>query len=240
VANNALPSVVFIKNLGPDNEHPGYAALQQGQQAVADIVAAVQANPTLWAHTAIIVTYDEHGGRWDHVAPPVRDIWGPGLRVPTIVISPYAKRGFVDHTQYDTSAILATIEQRFGLPSINPRDANATSLVNTLTNLSATRGGYSYNRRIARMVQPVTITNIGALPIIGPISLVLDNLSSNTSLTNGTGMTVNNTPTGSPYILVSNGTLAPGASVSVSLQFANPAAGSITYTTRIITGAGTP
>ena len=98
VQNNTLPSVSFIKPVGENNEHPGYAALEMGQQHVASIVQAVQANPAVWAHTAIIITYDEHGGRWDHVAPPTRDIWGPGQRVPAILISPYAQQGYVDHT----------------------------------------------------------------------------------------------------------------------------------------------
>jgi acid phosphatase len=128
VTNNTLPSVCFIKPLGPDNEHPGYASLMQGQLHVSNIVAAVQANPALWAHTAIIITYDEHGGRWDHVAPPVRDIWGPGVRVPGIIISPLAKSNYVDHTQYETLSILKTIEQRFGLAPLTAADANAASL----------------------------------------------------------------------------------------------------------------
>ncbi len=59
----------------------------------------------LWKDSVVIVTYDENGGLWDHVAPPVIDRWGPGTRVPTLVISPFAKRGFVDHTVYDTTAI---------------------------------------------------------------------------------------------------------------------------------------
>jgi phospholipase C len=122
-----LPAVSFIKPLGPDNEHPGYTNLIQGQQHVADIVHAVQNSPE-WAHTAIIVTYDENGGRWDQVAPPMRDAWGDGNRVPAIVISPYAKRGYVDHTQHDTLSILKTLEDRFGLPSLNQRDAGASSL----------------------------------------------------------------------------------------------------------------
>ncbi|HEY3855973.1 MAG TPA: alkaline phosphatase family protein [Verrucomicrobiae bacterium] len=99
LAAGTLPSVCFIKPVGENNEHPGYASILQGQQHVASLVAAVQANPSLWAHTAIIITYDEHGGHWDHVAPPTRDIWGPGLRVPAIIVSPFAARGLVDHTQ---------------------------------------------------------------------------------------------------------------------------------------------
>src|SRR5262249_12060327 len=88
VASGNLPAVTFVKPLGPDNEHPGYTDLLRGQQHVADIVQAVQNNPSLWAHTAIIVTYDENGGRWDHVsAPDANGIWGDGSRVPTLVIS---------------------------------------------------------------------------------------------------------------------------------------------------------
>ncbi len=50
----------------------------------------------------VIVTYDENGGFWDHVAPPKADRWGPGTRIPALIISPYAKKGYIDHTQYDT------------------------------------------------------------------------------------------------------------------------------------------
>src|SRR6185503_12143315 len=87
--NNSLPAVSFIKPLGPDNEHPGYASLQRGQQHVADLVQEVQNSPA-WADTAIIITYDENCGAWDHVAPPKLDLWGAGSRVPAIIISPFA------------------------------------------------------------------------------------------------------------------------------------------------------
>lgn len=80
----------------------------------------------------IILTYDEHGGFWDHVAPPKVDRWGPGARVPAIVISPFARRGFVDHTVYDTTSILATIEHRFGLAPLTERDKNAKDLSSAL------------------------------------------------------------------------------------------------------------
>jgi len=126
-----LPAVSFIKALGPDNEHPGYAGLLQGQQHVADLVSAVQ-HSDYWEDSLIVVTYDEHGGRWDHVTPPVNGIWGDGTRVPAIVIGPLAKRHFVDHTQYDTLSILRTIEQRFGLAPLTSLDANATPLTNSL------------------------------------------------------------------------------------------------------------
>jgi phospholipase C len=132
LSDGTLPSISFIKPLGPDNEHPGYANLTRGQQHVADIVAAVQASP-FWDDSLIVVTYDEHGGSWDHVAPPVGDRWGPGSRVPTVIISPFAKRGFVDHTRYDTTAILKTIENRWNLAPLGTRDAAQVDLSNALT-----------------------------------------------------------------------------------------------------------
>jgi len=122
-----LPAVAFVKPLGPDNEHPGYANLVRGQQHVLELVAAVMNSP-YWKDTAIIITYDEHGGRWDHVAPPKVDRWGPGARVPTIIVSPFAKRRYIDHTQYDTTAILKLIETRWGLRPLNSRDAVAGDL----------------------------------------------------------------------------------------------------------------
>jgi acid phosphatase len=130
--NEHLPAVSFIKALGPDNEHPGYAGLLQGQQHVANLVKAVQ-NSDYWEDSLIIVTYDEHGGRWDHVTPPPSNsIWGDGTRVPAIIIGPFAKRAFVDHKQYDTLSILKTIEERFGLEPLSALDAQATSLKGSL------------------------------------------------------------------------------------------------------------
>lgn len=240
VSNGTLPAVSFIKPVGVNNEHPGYAALQTGQAHVASIVQAVQANPALWAHTAIIITYDEHGGRWDHVTPPVRDIWGPGERVPCIVISPFAKQSYVDHTQYDTSSILSTIEQRFDLAALNQRDQNAPSMAGIFTSAQITRGSFVLNRRAGTFTQTVTVTNTGSTPITGPIQLALDNLSSGTTLTNATGITAHNAPNGSPYITVTGADLAAGASATVTLQFTVPASGGITYSARTITGTATP
>ncbi|MBI3457483.1 MAG: acid phosphatase [Candidatus Rokubacteria bacterium] len=126
---NNLPAVSFVKPLGLDNEHPSSSTPVRGQQHAADLVKAVQDSP-YWAETVIIYTYDENGGRWDHVAPPVKDRWGPGTRVPAIIISPYARKGFVDHTQYDTTSILKLIETRWGLAPLGARDAGASDLTN--------------------------------------------------------------------------------------------------------------
>jgi phospholipase C len=66
----------------------------------------------------VIVTYDENGGQWDHVAPPKGDRWGPGTRIPAIIVSPFARRHYVDHTQYDTASILRFLTKRFDLPML--------------------------------------------------------------------------------------------------------------------------
>ena len=143
VAHGTLPAVVFIKPLGPDNEHPGYAALLRGQQHVASIVSAIQHSPA-WSSTVIIITYDENGGRWDHVTPPVMpDGWGLGTRVPGIIVSPFAHRERIDGRQYETVSILKLIERRFGLAPLSARDANpaVADLTGTLNLLSGGQSG---------------------------------------------------------------------------------------------------
>ena len=124
-----LPAVSFVKPDGIDNEHPNYTNVIEGEGHVLSLIEAIRGGPN-WADTAIIVTYDENGGFWDHVAPPAGDAWGPGTRVPTLVISPFAKKGFVDSTPYDTASILALIEHRWGLDALGTRDANVADLTN--------------------------------------------------------------------------------------------------------------
>jgi acid phosphatase len=122
IGQGTLPQVVFYKPQGTLNEHPGYADVLAGDVHIAEVVAKIKASP-LWSSTAIIVTYDENGGFWDHVAPPKGDRWGPGSRVPTLIISPLARRGYVDHTPYDTTSIIKFITRRFGLeplPGVRP------------------------------------------------------------------------------------------------------------------------
>jgi phospholipase C len=131
-----LPSVSFVKPVGVNNEHPGYTDLLTGQQHTIDLINAVRNGPN-WKDTAIVITYDENGGFWDHVAPPTSpehaDMWGPGTRVPSIIVSPLAKQHYVDHTQYDTTSILATIEHRWNLAPLGSRDANANDLRRAFT-----------------------------------------------------------------------------------------------------------
>jgi acid phosphatase len=110
-----LPQVTFYKPQGNLNEHAGYADVMSGDQHIAEVIAHLEKSPQ-WAHMLVMVTYDENGGFWDHVAPPKADRWGPGSRVPAFIISPFAKMGTVDHTFYDTTSALRFITKRFDLP----------------------------------------------------------------------------------------------------------------------------
>lgn len=112
-----LPQVSYYKPQGNLNEHAGYAEVLSGDQHIADIVAHLEKSPQ-WQNMLVIITYDENGGFWDHVAPPKGDRWGPGTRIPALIVSPFAKKGFVDHTQYDTGSINRFLARRFGLPPL--------------------------------------------------------------------------------------------------------------------------
>jgi acid phosphatase len=127
--NGTLPAVSFVKPAGVDNEHPNYADVLTGELHTVQLIDAVRNGPS-FADTSILVIYDENGGFWDHVSPPKGDEWGPGTRVPAIVISPFARRGFVDHTVYETASVTALIEHRFGLAPLGTRDAAAATLEN--------------------------------------------------------------------------------------------------------------
>jgi len=129
IRDGRLPQVVFYKPAGRLNQHPGYAEVLSGDQHTADVIERIKQSP-MWPKTAIIVTYDENGGFWDHVSPPNGDRWGPATRVPAIIISPFAKRGFVDHTPYDTTAILQFITRRFGLEPLPGVRKNTGDLSN--------------------------------------------------------------------------------------------------------------
>jgi phospholipase C len=133
--DNTLPQVAFIQDLDPTyDEHPP-GNIQTGMGLMQSIITAVQNSPA-WASTAILLTYDEAGGFFDHVPPPQLDAYGPGIRVPMLIISPYAKPGYVDTTFSDPGSVLKFIETVFGLPtlaSINHQFDTSTPTTNNDT-----------------------------------------------------------------------------------------------------------
>jgi acid phosphatase len=135
-----LKAVSFVKPIGEENEHPGYASEPNGSDHLVGLLKAIEGSKCA-KDTLVVVTYDEFGGQWDHVSPPGQgnnngphDVWGPGSRVPALVLSPHLHGDFVvDSTEHDTTSILATIEHRFGLAALSSRDAAVPDLSSVYT-----------------------------------------------------------------------------------------------------------
>ncbi|WP_248806698.1 acid phosphatase [Pseudomonas sp. MWU13-2100] len=113
-----LPAVTFYKPQGNLNMHAGYADVASGDRHIDRVLKVLRESPQ-WKNMVVVVTVDENGGWWDHVAPPQGDRWGPGTRVPALVVSPFARKGTVDHTVYDTASILRLITRVFQLEKLD-------------------------------------------------------------------------------------------------------------------------
>ena len=135
IDQGTLPQVAFYKPAGRLTQHPSYTDIQSGDIHVSELLQRLEKSPQ-WPGMVVIVTYDENGGYWDHVPPPSGEGWGdrfgPGTRIPTLIVSPFAKRGFVDHTAYDTTSILKLITERFGLEPLPGVRRNMGDLTNSL------------------------------------------------------------------------------------------------------------
>jgi acid phosphatase len=135
-----LPRVSFVKPIGEENEHPGYASTDNGEDHLVKLIKSILNGPD-GEDTLIVVTYDEFGGQWDHMAPPgqgahatkgVSDQMGPGTRIPALIIGGRFAFSGVDHAYHDTTSIIATIERAFGLDPLSSRDARVSTLKGAL------------------------------------------------------------------------------------------------------------
>jgi phospholipase C len=120
-----LPAVTWVTPTCGNSDHAGCGS-NHGPQWVASVVNAVGKSP-YWKSTAIFVFWDDYGGWYDHVPPPHLDYDGLGVRVPLLVISPYAKHGYVSHVQYEHGSILKFVEDQFGLARLAATDSRANS-----------------------------------------------------------------------------------------------------------------
>jgi phospholipase C len=127
VERNTLPQVCWITPTGPLSEHPPYS-VPAGMWYVTGLINAVMRS-SYWSSCAIIVTWDEPGGFYDHVPPPQVDKVGFGFRVPALVISPWSRAGKVIHTQYDFTSPLALLETKYGLSALTKRDGSSNSML---------------------------------------------------------------------------------------------------------------
>ena len=126
VSAGSLAQVTWIVPSGPDSDHSGDGG-GHGPQWVTSLVNAIGGSPD-WNSTAIFITWDDWGGWYDHVKPTQLDAMGLGYRVPLIVVSPYAKPGYVSHQQHEFGSIMKFVEEDFGLPSLSPVDSRADDL----------------------------------------------------------------------------------------------------------------
>jgi phospholipase C len=117
-----LAQVTWIVPSWSHSDHPGSG--DEGPDWVTSIVNAIGASP-FWKSTAIFISWDDWGGWYDHVNPPQVDKMGLGFRVPVLVISPYARHGYISHQTHEASGFLTYIEHNFGLPNLGTRDAIA-------------------------------------------------------------------------------------------------------------------
>ncbi len=126
IVKNRLPPVTWIAPRYEVSEHPQYNFCQ-GENWSTQVIDAIMKSPA-WKSTAIFVTWDDYGGFYDHVAPPQVDAFGFGIRVPLLVISPYALKGVVDHHLGEFSSVLRFIEDNWGLGQLTGRDLSADNL----------------------------------------------------------------------------------------------------------------
>jgi phospholipase C len=126
--NGNLPAVSWVVT-GNGSEHPNASSCFGENWTVTQLNAIMQGPE--WASTAVFITWDDFGGFYDHVPPPSVDQYGLGPRVPLLIISPYAKSGYISHTQYEFSSVLRLIEERFNLQALSTRDAGANDMLDS-------------------------------------------------------------------------------------------------------------
>lgn len=129
VANNQLPAVSYVVNIGSSGHPP--SSLLSSERMLDRMVSSVMVSP-LWSTTVIQWAYDDWGGWYDHVAPPQVDEYGYGFRTAAQLVSPYAKHGYIDSATHDFTSVLRFIEDNWGIASLSSRDAGATSIATAL------------------------------------------------------------------------------------------------------------
>jgi phospholipase C len=122
-----LPAVSWVTPPFALSDHPPQSVCR-GEDWTVNLINAIMQSPD-WSSTAIVLTWDDFGGFYDHVPPPHVDLYGLGPRVPTIIISPYARPGYVDHTTYEFASVLRFIETIFDVPPLTSRDATSSDML---------------------------------------------------------------------------------------------------------------
>jgi len=222
-AATGLPAVSWLVTGGAASEHPKHGALCAGENWTVQQINAIMNGPD-WDSTAIFLTWDDFGGLYDHVVPPVVDNWGLGPRVPFLIISPYAKQGYISHTQYEFSSVLKFIEERFGLAPLTNRDANANDTTDSFDFTQTARSPLILNTRTCPFVSLNTVP-------FGSQAIGTNSTPFTVTLTNwGTSTVTVGTPSisGSEFSQTNTcrGSLKPNATCAVNVTFSPNALGS--------------
>ncbi len=157
--NGTLPQVSWVIPSGTVSEHPP-SKVSAGMEYVTGLVNAVMQSPQ-WSSTAIFISWDDWGGFYDHAPPPMVDKYGLGIRVPGLVMSPYARQGFIDHRTYSFESWLKIVEERFGVTPMTKRDNTAGDMIDAFDFTQSPR--------------PPLILNVGGTPYPVPQAVLLRN-----------------------------------------------------------------
>ena len=237
-AGKGLPAVSWLVTGGAASEHPNHGALCAGENWTVQQINAIMNGPD-WDSTAIFLTWDDFGGVYDHVPPPVVDNWGLGPRVPFLIISPYARAGYISHTQYEFSSVLKFIEERFGLSPLTQRDASANDTTDSFDFTQAPLPKMILQTRSCPFVSTPTVPfgGQGVSTSSTPFIVTLTNWGTST-VTVGTPSI-----TGSEFSQTNtcHGSLKPNATCAVNVTFSPTALGSQSGTLSVSTNyAGGP
>jgi len=229
VRSGNLPAVSYVTADDGQNEHPPYD-LATGQAWVQSLISAVQSSP-YWGSTVIFLTWDDYGGWYDHVVPPQVDKYGLGFRVPLLMISPFAKQGYIDHAVSDHTSLMKFIERVFGLPPVTQRDAMASDLMDALNSSYANH----YADDSFTMQGTPTYSNLAAAPALDAYSY---NPSISFSFMNNQNHSqqavfsaaLRNSANQTVQMIMMKSTLPQGKAVQIPFTFHNQAAGAYTVT----------
>jgi phospholipase C len=228
-----LPQVSWLTTGRYTTEHPPQSACN-GENWTVNQINAIMQGPD-WPSTAIFLMWDDFGGFYDHVPPPGEDQYGLGARVPFIIISPYAKPSYISSTQYEASSVLKFIEERFGLPPLTSRDANANDMTDSFNFSQTPNPPLTLTPRNCPVPSASTV-NFGLWNPVGTVSspyqLVLTNWGT-------TPMTVKSATATSEFTVGGGckGKVPAGSSCKLALTFTPDGTGTRTGTLTIIDSA---
>jgi phospholipase C len=225
-ASGNLPAVSWLVTAATWNEHPPSGSCVGENWTVSQLNDLMQGPD--WATSAVFLTWDDFGGFYDHVPPPILDKFGLGPRVPLLIISPYAQPGYISHTQYEFSSVLKFIEERFGLAPLTDRDAEANDTTDSFNFSQPPLQPLILTQRVCPFINAVSDVGVGVLgkPTLTKLNFINRSpgkLTMSGITTTGDFSQTNNCPA----------TLAKGATCAITLTFTPTATGTRTGTVSV-------